>query len=284
METKSTAMEEDMMTDVIMGTIEVRATMVIMVGEKNIIMAEQRVVAHIVQWYIEQDATLRSSVNVRSGIVYATSTPATASLRVTNSDSKGRMDKFRNGELNILVSTSVSEEGMDVPAANCVIRFDAVQTPVSLVQSRGRARQKDSNFVVLAESTQANRTVACIQEADHRQYNLVTATPFDKSTTNTQASRKRRTEANAQRQKRALAVLNSRLVVSVTPAYTELLNMYVAQCVGELAVSFDKVTFSKHRCAWVCDFVLLAWCTEMGSLGGSGFKTRCKDSGGTIDV
>jgi superfamily II DNA/RNA helicase len=51
----------------------------------------------------------------------------------------------------VLFATSVAEEGMDIPSANCVIRFDAIQTPVSLVQSRGRARQQDSSFVVMAE-------------------------------------------------------------------------------------------------------------------------------------
>ena len=34
-------------------------------------------------------------------------------------------------------------------AANCVVRFDEVQTPVSLVQSRGRARKADSSFKVM---------------------------------------------------------------------------------------------------------------------------------------
>jgi hypothetical protein len=36
-----------------------------------------------------------------------------------------------------------------VQAANCVVRFDEVQTPVSLVQSRGRARQADASFLIM---------------------------------------------------------------------------------------------------------------------------------------
>ena len=51
--------------------------------------------------------------------------------------------------MSVLLATSVAEEGMDVPAANCVVRFDEVQTAVSLVQSQGRARQEDSSFLLL---------------------------------------------------------------------------------------------------------------------------------------
>ena len=49
--------------------------------------------------------------------------------------------QFESGELNLLIATAMAEEGLDVATANCVIRFDPVQTPVSLVQARGRARE-----------------------------------------------------------------------------------------------------------------------------------------------
>ena len=54
------------------------------------------------------------------------------------------LQKFREGRVNVLVSTSVVEEGIDVPSCNLVIKFDFPQTFRSFVQSRGRARQKGS--------------------------------------------------------------------------------------------------------------------------------------------
>ena len=56
------------------------------------------------------------------------------------------LQKFREGQVNVLVSTSVVEEGIDVPSCNLVIKFDFPQTFRSFVQSRGRARQKGSRY------------------------------------------------------------------------------------------------------------------------------------------
>ena len=52
----------------------------------------------------------------------------------------------------------VEDGGMQ--AANYVIRFDEVQTPVSLVQSRGRARQENSSFKVMKVRCHGRRAFA----------------------------------------------------------------------------------------------------------------------------
>ncbi len=60
---------------------------------------------------------------------------------------------FRAGVFNVLISTSVGEEGLDFPACDLVIRFDAIHTMVGYVQSRGRARMKKSKYVVMVDET-----------------------------------------------------------------------------------------------------------------------------------
>uniref|UniRef100_A0A0E0FXC3 Uncharacterized protein n=1 Tax=Oryza nivara TaxID=4536 RepID=A0A0E0FXC3_ORYNI len=64
---------------------------------------------------------------------------------------KDTLDSFRSGKVNLLFTTDVAEEGIHVPECSCVIRFDLPRTTRSYVQSRGRARQEDSQYILMIE-------------------------------------------------------------------------------------------------------------------------------------
>ncbi|KAG9458819.1 hypothetical protein H6P81_003327 [Aristolochia fimbriata] len=67
---------------------------------------------------------------------------------------KNTLNLFRCGKVNLLFTTDVAEEGMDVHNCSCVIRFDLPKTVRSYIQSRGRARRQDSRFIILLERGQ----------------------------------------------------------------------------------------------------------------------------------
>lgn len=52
-------------------------------------------------------------------------------------------------QVNVIIATSMLEEGLDVQACNLVIRFDPAPTVCSFIQSRGRARMQSSDFVLM---------------------------------------------------------------------------------------------------------------------------------------
>ncbi|OEL23902.1 Endoribonuclease Dicer-like protein 4, partial [Dichanthelium oligosanthes] len=61
------------------------------------------------------------------------------------------IEKFSSGEVNLLVATSVGEEGLDIQTCCLVVRFDLPETVSSFIQSRGRARMSKSKYVFLLE-------------------------------------------------------------------------------------------------------------------------------------
>uniref|UniRef100_A0A8B9SQG8 ribonuclease III n=1 Tax=Anas platyrhynchos TaxID=8839 RepID=A0A8B9SQG8_ANAPL len=60
--------------------------------------------------------------------------------------------KFRAHETNLLIATSIVEEGVDIPKCNLVVRFDLPTEYRSYVQSKGRARAPISNYIMLADT------------------------------------------------------------------------------------------------------------------------------------
>ena len=82
------------------------------------------------------------------------------------------MKKFRDGHVNLLIATNVAEEGIDIPVCNVVVRYDAQYSVRSLVQSRGRARARNSLFFIVAAPDERTRYER-LREQEHDQERVV---------------------------------------------------------------------------------------------------------------
>jgi endoribonuclease Dicer len=60
--------------------------------------------------------------------------------------------KFKSKQINLLIATKAVEEGVDVQACKFVVQYDKMQTTKSYIQSRGRARKLDSDFILFVET------------------------------------------------------------------------------------------------------------------------------------
>ncbi|KAL4657774.1 putative ATP-dependent RNA helicase DHX58 [Arapaima gigas] len=69
---------------------------------------------------------------------------------MTQNDQKQTIRRFREGALNLLVSTSVAEEGLDIPECNLVVRYGLLTNEIAMQQASGRARAENSIYSVVA--------------------------------------------------------------------------------------------------------------------------------------
>ena len=65
------------------------------------------------------------------------------------------VQRFREGDFQVLIATRVGEEGLDIAEVNQVIFYDNVPSSIRFVQRRGRTGRKDTGklVVLMAKNT-----------------------------------------------------------------------------------------------------------------------------------
>jgi len=59
------------------------------------------------------------------------------------------IQKFRDGEYNVLIATSVAEEGLDIPSTDLVVFYEPIPSEIRLIQRRGRTARKMPGEVII---------------------------------------------------------------------------------------------------------------------------------------
>ncbi len=59
------------------------------------------------------------------------------------------LDSFRNSDFDVLVATSIAEEGLDIPEVDLVIFYEPISSEIRYIQRRGRAGRKSSGSVII---------------------------------------------------------------------------------------------------------------------------------------
>ncbi|CAB1419892.1 unnamed protein product [Pleuronectes platessa] len=123
----------------------------------GIIFVERRYTAVVLNRLIKeagkQDPELAYiSSNFITGQSIGKNQPRNKQMEVEFRKQEEVLRKFRAHETNLLIATSIVEEGVDIPKCNLVVRFDLPTEYRSYVQSKGRARAPVSNYIMLADS------------------------------------------------------------------------------------------------------------------------------------
>jgi Fanconi anemia group M protein len=106
-------------------------------GKKMIVFVQYRSqIARIESFLQENGITARKFVGKREG--------------VTRKDQEQTIQDFRDGMFDVMVASSIGEEGLDIPAVDAVIFYEPVPSEIRTIQRRGRAgRLKEGQVIVL---------------------------------------------------------------------------------------------------------------------------------------
>jgi Fanconi anemia group M protein len=115
-------------------------------GERVIVFTESRDTAEALTEFLAESFDVRRFVGQGD---------KEGSDGMTQTEQQETLAEFRAGEFEVLVSTSVAEEGLDVPEVDLVLFFEPVPTAIRSIQRKGRTgRQTEGRVVVLmAEDT-----------------------------------------------------------------------------------------------------------------------------------
>jgi ERCC4-related helicase len=89
-------------------------------------------------------------------------------MGLSSKEQKEIIAKFTKGNYNTLVSTSVGEEGLDIGEVDMIICYDAVSSPIRMIQRMGRTgRKREGNAVmILTEGYEVNTYKRAIEKVD----------------------------------------------------------------------------------------------------------------------
>ncbi|XP_026950447.1 ATP-dependent RNA helicase DHX58 isoform X4 [Sagmatias obliquidens] len=153
---------------------------------QGIIFTRTRQSAHSLLLWLQQQPGLQT-VAIRPQLLIGAgnSSQSAQMIPMTQRDQQEVIQKFRTGTLNLLVATSVAEEGLDIPQCKVVVRYGLLTNEISMVQARGRARASQSVYSFVAAQgsrelkreltnealeTLMERAVAAVQEMDRAKY------------------------------------------------------------------------------------------------------------------
>jgi ERCC4-related helicase len=120
----------------------------------GIIFVEQRATVAVLHRLLSTHPMTKDIVKCSTFIGNATNSNRKANIGdwLNTAQQQNTLETFRRQESNLIIATSVLEEGIDISVCNVVISFNKPANLKSFIQRRGRARKEESIFVLMLSS------------------------------------------------------------------------------------------------------------------------------------
>lgn len=121
-----------------------------------------RILCHVIRRFANAYPELKINVDFMTG--RNAFMPDSVETLLDNKNNKKVLDKFKRDEINLIIATSVLEEGIDLQECNLVVCYDMPTTFRAYVQTKGRARMKQSQYVIMAPAGKMNALQSKVTE------------------------------------------------------------------------------------------------------------------------
>ncbi|CAO1392992.1 unnamed protein product [Diamesa serratosioi] len=121
---------------------------------QSLVFVKRRFSAKCLYWVVKNYAELDCEFPIVPDFVVGVNSELPEQIENVDSDysSKQALNRFRDHETNVIFTSSVLEEGIDLQMCNLVFMFDKPDTFRTYLQTKGRARVRNSDYIVLLES------------------------------------------------------------------------------------------------------------------------------------
>lgn len=114
---------------------------------RGILFSKTRKSVHCLHDWITNNSALQGA-GIKAAILIGAGNGCS---HMTQNDQGTTIRHFRKGTLNLLIATSIAEEGLDIPECNFVVRYGLLTNEIAQQQASGRARATDSVYSVVAQ-------------------------------------------------------------------------------------------------------------------------------------
>lgn len=121
-----------------------------------------RILCHVIRRFANAYPDLKINVDFMTG--RNAFMPDSVETLLDNKNNKKVLEKFKRDEINLIIATSVLEEGIDLQECNLVVCYDMPTTFRAYVQTKGRARMKQSQYVIMAPASKMNALQSKVTE------------------------------------------------------------------------------------------------------------------------
>ncbi|XP_072041965.1 antiviral innate immune response receptor RIG-I-like [Amphiura filiformis] len=118
--------------------------------KRGILFAKTRSYTAALKRWIEETDDLKF---LRPGFLTGTGNAGdrVSEIRMTQSQQIDLLSRFREGNHQLIVATSIAQEGLDVASCNVVVRYNHTTNIVGRIQTKGRNRAKDSVYYLVVD-------------------------------------------------------------------------------------------------------------------------------------